>query len=474
MTRAAQRTMPEIDPTQDMIPSEATLHPASHRGFELMARRRFQDPKPFKEGKFWWLLIWDSREKGSRKRQRIKLAKADMPVREVHKIVDEKLRPMNQGLALTGSAMSFRDFMTDVYTTTYLPLLSSSTQDSYKGMISKYMSGGEDDISKYLPGANGDTTRFGQTCLRDLTRSTLQQYFSGMADKVPYPTISKIRDVLSSILRAAVDVEYLNKNPMEGLRLPLDKRPRQPKPTITPAEFANLVQMVSEPYATMIFIAVWTGLRISELIGLKWRCIHADSITIEERYCRGDWSQPKTIASAATIGVDPEVITRLLRLTTLTVSVRAGNAIRKHKLVKSGGPDDLVFQSVQNGRPMNDGNILKRHIQPAARKLGLPFVTWRCLRTSHATWLVQAGADPKSVQGQMRHSRISTTMDIYAQIIPTSQRRALQQLSAFAGTGALPAPQQIGEMDLDFTERDEKDAAQDSRSNSRSKTFQIN
>ena len=56
----------------------------------------------------------------------------------------------------------------------------------------------------------------------------------------------------------------------------------------------------------------------------------------------------------------------------------------------------------------------------------------------------------------MRHSRISTTMDIYAQIVPTSQRRALQQLSAFAGVGALPAPQEIGEMDLDFTSAEKK------------------
>jgi integrase len=59
-------------------------------------------------------------------------------------------------------------------------------------------------------------------------------------------------------------------------------------------------------------------------------------------------------------------------------------------------------------------------------------VTWRCLRTSHATWLVQAGADPKSVQGQMRHSRISTTMDIYAQIVPVAQRQAIEKLSDFA------------------------------------------
>jgi integrase len=374
----------KIGPVRESSPilaCEAALRSASHRGFEAMARRRFQSPKPFKEGRFWWLFVWDMSVTGSRKRQRIKLANADVAVREVQKIAEEKLRPLNQGLALSGSAMLLSDFVTDIYIPTYLPLLSSSTQASYKGAISAHLK------------------ECGKTCLRDFTRKKLQEYFSGMAGKVSHPTISKIRDALSSILRAAVAVEYLNKNPMEGLRLPLDKRAKQPKPIITPEQFQNLVQLVSEPYATMIFVAVWTGLRVSELIGLKWRCIHPDSITIEERYCRGDWSVPKTEASAATIGVDPEVIARLLRLTTLTVEVRAGCAVRKHKLVKSGGLDDLVFQSVQSGRPMNDQNILKRHLQPAARKLGLPFVNWRCLRTSHATWLVQAGADPKSVQG---------------------------------------------------------------------------
>jgi integrase len=182
----------------------------------------------------------------------------------------------------------------------------------------------------------------------------------------------------------------------------------------------------------MLYTAVWTGLRVSELIGLKWRCIHEDAITIEERFCRGDWSAPKTQASAATIGVDSGVIARIFRLKTLTVNVRAGSAVRNYKLIKTAGPDDLVFQSVKDGKPMRDNNILRRFIKPAARQLGLPFVNWRCLRTSHATWLVQAGADPKSVQGQMRHTRISTTMDIYAQIVPEAQRRAVKKLSRFA------------------------------------------
>jgi integrase len=420
-----------------------------------MARRRYQKPTPFKEGNYWWLRIWDTSKTGSRKRERIKLAKADMLFREVQKIADEKLLPMNQGTELRGSAMPFGDFVDTIYTPRYLrptqpgcpAKLASTTRDSYKYMISKHL-----------------RPEFGGRCLRDLTSTTLEDYFSAL--DVPRPTLSKIRDALSSILRAAVKAKDLSKNPMEGLELPPDRRRRPAKPTITPEQFANLVQVVSEPYASMIFVAVWTGLRVSELIGLKWRCIHADSITIEERYCRGDWAAPKTAASAATIGVEPAVIARLQRLSTLTVEVRAGRAIRKHKLVKSDGPDDLVFQSVRTGGAMNDQNVLKRHLQPAARMLGLPFVDWRCLRRSHATWLVQAGADPKSVQGQMRHSRISTTMDIYAQIVPASQRRALQQLTAFAGGGASTMSQTDLELDVSSS------AALQARSNSRSITVQ--
>jgi len=111
--------------------------------------------------------------------------------------------------------------------------------------------------------------------------------------------------------------------------------------------------------------------------------------------------------------------------------VRAGNSVRHCKVVKSSGPDDLVFQSIYKGREINDSNILRRHIKPAARKIGVPFVNWQVLRRSCATWLVQSGADPKSVQGQMRHSRISTTMDIYAQFVPEGQRQAVKMLRAY-------------------------------------------
>jgi integrase len=407
-----------VVPTCANVQAEATST-ASHGDYETMARRRFQNPKPERIGNHWYIRVrqdYFRNGRNLRKLVRLKIAPASMPDREVKKIAAEMLRPVNQGLITVGSAVLLNEYVTTTYIPIELPLLAKTTQDSYQGIIAKYLE-----------------PRFSPMCLRDLTPLTLQRYFSGLAgERVAYPSILKIRDTLSSILRSAVRYGFLIQNPMIGLKLPVDKRPRRQKPVISPEQFANLVEYVSEPYASMLFVSVWTGLRISELIGLKWRCIHTDSITVEERYTRGDWSTPKTSASAASIGVAPEVITRIHRLKTLTVEVRAGLATRKYKLVKSDDPDALVFQSVQTGRPMNDQNVLKRQVQPVARRLGLNFVDWRCLRRSHATWLVQSGADPKSVQGQMRHSRVSTSLDIYAQVVPVSQRRAIEKLTEFA------------------------------------------
>ncbi|HTE90693.1 MAG TPA: hypothetical protein VK639_17160, partial [Terriglobales bacterium] len=54
------------------------------------------------------------------------------------------------------------------------------------------------------------------------------------------------------------------------------------------------------------------------------------------------------------------------------------------------------------------------------------------LRTSHATWLKLAGADVKDAQAQMRHSRASTTLDVYQQFVPESQRKVVDRLSQLA------------------------------------------
>ena len=204
---------------------------------------------------------------------------------------------------------------------------------------------------------------------------------------------------------------------------------RRSKPYLTPEQFEVLAARIPEPYATMVYVAIFTGLRVSELAGLRWNDLGEDTITIDERYCHGDWGAPKSESSNATIPANHSVIERIHQLKLLTVYVKAGNAVRKHRVVKSDGPEDLVFQSVRDGKPIRDNNILTRFIKPAARAMGLPWVNWRSLRTSHAVWLKLAGADVKDAQGQMRHSRASTTLDIYQQFVPESQRRVVGRLT---------------------------------------------
>lgn len=405
-----------VQRSRAILPVKADFDRPSKGDFDAVARRRFQNPKPKLEGNWWVLYYWQDDFKNGergRRRKRQKIAPAAMREREALKMASEFLRPINQGLVNVGSATLFSDFVDETYIPVVMPQMAKSTQDRYSGVIENYLK-----------------PQFGSLCLRDVSVLTVDRYFAdlGRSSRLEHESLDKVRDVLSSVLGSAVRYGLLIKNPVEGVRLPRRRRGKKNKPWITRPQFQSLIELMAEPYATMVYVAIYTGLRVSELIGLRWEDVHADSITIDERCCRGDWGAPKSDASNDTIPVNRAVIERIHRLKTLTVDVKAGRATRHYKVVKSDAPGDLVFQSVSTGVAMRDNNILKRHIKPAGRKLGLEFVNWRCLRTSYATWLKEAKADVKDAQKLMRHSRASTTLDIYQQFIPESQRRVVDGL----------------------------------------------
>ena len=398
-----------------IVMSEANSGYPLKGDFERMARRRFQKPTPFREGNWWWIRVWRDEFRGGRPERtlkRLKVAPVTTSAREAQKIASEILRPMNQGLESVGSATPWGLYVDTIYRPTVLPLLASSTRKNYECILRKHLN-----------------PLFGEKALRDLNTITLQKYFSGL--RAGHSSAMKIKDALSSVLGSAVRFQMLVRNPIEGIQIPLPRTGKRIKPHLTPEQFELLVNAMAEPYATMVYVCVMSGLRVSELIGLKWDDVHSDSLTIDERYCRGDWGCPKTSASNAPVGVDPRVIARIHQLKGMEVTINWGGkgATKTFKVVRSHAPGDLVFQSLRSGVPMSDHNILSRHIKPAARKLGLSWMNWQVLRRSYGTWMVEAGADPKAVQAQMRHSRISTTMDIYAQFVPAAQKRAVAQMS---------------------------------------------
>src|SRR5208283_1523789 len=174
--------------------------------FERLARRRFQNPKPFREGSYWWIKPWMDKFVGGkleRKQKRIRLAPATMAEREVRKIASEHLRLLNQGLESIGSATNFSSYVNEAYIPVVLPLMATTTRSRYRGVINNYL----------IP-------TFGGLCLRELGTLQLQHYFSNMASSpLSHESKDKIRDVLSSVLGSAVRYHLLAKNPMEGVQL---------------------------------------------------------------------------------------------------------------------------------------------------------------------------------------------------------------------------------------------------------------
>lgn len=106
--------------------------------------------------------------------------------------------------------------------------------------------------------------------------------------------------------------------------------------------------------------------------------------------------------------------------------------MRRVKCIRLLEPASLVLQSLQKGAPMTDDYIRHRHIKPAALKLGIDpkKTTWQAFRPSYLTLLSESGANPKDIQAQGRHSRITTPREIYAQQVAESQRRAMQKMMA--------------------------------------------
>ena len=136
-------------------------------------------------------------------------------------------------------------------------------------------------------------------------------------------------------------------------------------------------------------------MRISEILGLKWRCVDLKSglVHVEERYYRGDTDEPKSERSK-----------RSLPLGCLT------GVLRQHK-PPNASPDDYVFH--KDGEPLDDRAILRDCIRPAAQQLGFHFegFGWHSFRRQNLTLIQEEGATAFEAQAQAGHSRPMMTSE---------------------------------------------------------------
>ena len=133
-------------------------------------------------------------------------------------------------------------------------------------------------------------------------------------------------------------------------------------------------------------------------------------LRVVETVYDGHFDQPKTKRSARTIPIGTE-----------TAEIFA--AIRPAVV----DPKALVYATCE-GLPLDRWNLLRKHLKPAAKKLGFPGVTWHLLRHSHATMLDSVGTPIGTMQSLLGHSTPEITREIYLHAIPEEQRRALESV----------------------------------------------
>jgi integrase len=113
--------------------------------------------------------------------------------------------------------------------------------------------------------------------------------------------------VLSAILDSAVQCEYLSENPARGVRFPV-KPPQKAVRILTPESLWKLLSHLDEPYQTMVVLVILTGLRIGELLALRWRVVDlkAETLYICESVFRSHFQTPKSRCGVRTIPIGPE------------------------------------------------------------------------------------------------------------------------------------------------------------------------
>jgi len=143
----------------------------------------------------------------------------------------------------------------------------------------------------------------------------------------------------------------------------------------------------------MVETAVSTGMRISEILGLRWRSVDlaVGIVKVDERFYRGEVGEPKS-----------ERARRILPLGLLI------EQYRQHKPVGANA-DSFVFE--KEGEPMDDRSILRNVIRPAAKRLGFYFegFGWHSFRRQNITVMQEEGATAFEAMAQAGHSRPSMT-----------------------------------------------------------------
>ncbi|HYE26086.1 MAG TPA: site-specific integrase, partial [Clostridia bacterium] len=224
-------------------------------------------------------------------------------------------------------------------------------------------------------------------------------------------TKGHLKELMHRLFEKAMLWELLpfERNPMDLVTIKgVSKRSKKPI-VLTVEQCLILISFLPEPYRTMVIVAICTGLRVSEILAMRWSRIDFEKLTmtVKVKVVNGRIGRVKTEYSEDELPLDPEFAAVLLAW--------------KKRCPDS--PGDWVFPSPFTDRCYHASPIQQDYIRPAGKKLGLESVGWHTFRHTYRTWLDATGAPVGVQQKLLRHADIGTTMK-YGNALMESKRDA--------------------------------------------------
>jgi len=145
----------------------------------------------------------------------------------------------------------------------------------------------------------------GSTSLRDVGRAQIEACLSRLKVKGhATSTLRSIRATFSTVLQAGVERGYLEKNPAHGIRI-READTKKERRFYSPAEIRLLLAVLVGPCRLVVSVAVQTGMRIGEILALRWKRVDLLNGTLEvaETYSDREFGSPKTRSSCRVIPI---------------------------------------------------------------------------------------------------------------------------------------------------------------------------
>jgi integrase len=271
--------------------------------------------------------------------------------------------------------------------------------------------------------------RVGSIKLDKLTPLQAQTLVGEIADHSGASTANKSRVVLLSAYRQAIRWKLVAVNPVDAVDpLPEQKRdmklwtPQQGQVFLATAEEHRLF--------AFFYLAMSTGLRRGELLGLRWQDVTRNALLIRETRVKVKGKlqveTPKTSKGTRRVTISPDVLTVLGNHRKRLESEREDSWPQTYR--------DLVFLS-EAGTPMNPDN-LRRLQNSLMDKAGVPRVRLHDLRHLHGSVCINNGMDPKALAERLGHSRASFTLDRYVHLFDEQREKEAVSINDWLSTAS--------------------------------------